>query len=260
MPLSMSRSRTRARTTKRRVRSRSGASSGSRYKSGDANMIGQIMVPRGGVGGDTFKLTRITSLNPVWNTQDGLQAGTIVTSGPGTEDIVIQQFVSLSLLPNFADVKSLFSQYKITELEYHLINCVATDVNITQGGGVTLNTSQRNLPVYFGAQNDLLNPASKLQCQQEEGVVLRDYMNGGKPFICKIKNPTYFVPVISNLTTLATSPAQESNGWLSTDDDLVQYRGFFLCLENAASLFGGASLQQVFNMRVKVSMIFRGVR
>jgi len=219
-------------------------------------MTSAIMIPRGGLGGDTFKFSRICTLGDVFNTIDGTSSGTIVSAG--TPHVINQQFFTLDLLPGYTDFTNLFSQYKVKSLTYHLINCNFTDINIVQASGMTLGTNARNLCVYLGKQNDVLNPTTLAQVQSEEGVVMRDLANDGKPFIVTIKNPTYFVPAVDNASGL--TQAVEQNGWLDTGSSAIPYRGFFCLVEQAFGTFGGGSLQRVFTQRVKVELEFRGVR
>lgn len=250
---SRSRSRSVARSTRKRSRS-AGRTSG--YKSNARNMTGQIMIPRGGLGGNTFVFSRICTLGDVFNTIDGTAAGAIVSAV--NPHVVNQQFFTLDLLPNYTDFTNLFSQYRVKELTYHLINCNFTEVEIAQGTGLTLGTNARNLCVYLGKQNDVLTPTTLAQVQSEEGVIMRDYANDGKPFIVKIKAPTYFVPAVDSTATLVQ--AQESSGWLDCTADDIAYRGFFALVEQAFGSFGGATLQRVFTQRVQVTLEFRGVR
>lgn len=249
-----SRSRSRSRSAKR-SRSKSRSRSGG-YKSNSRNMTGQIMVPRGGLGGHSFTFSRICTLGDVFNTIDGTASGTALSAA--SPHVVNQQFFTLDLLPNYTDFTNLFSQYRVKSLTYHLINCNYTQVEIAQGTGITLGTNARNLCVYLGKQNDVLTPTSLAQVQSEEGVIMRDYANDGKPFIVTIKSPTYFVPAVDSTTTLVQ--AQESSGWLDCTADDIAYRGFFCLVEQAFGTFGGATLQRVFTQRVQVTLEFRGVR
>jgi len=192
----------------------------------------------------------------VFNTVDGSSTGAIVNAG--SPHIFNQQFFTLDLLPNHTDFTNLFSQYRVKSMTYHLINCNYTDIQIAQGSGMTLATNARNLCVYLGKQNETLSPSTLAQVQSEEGVIMRDYVNDGKPFIVTVKNPTYFAPAVDSTSTLVQ--AVEQNGWLDTLADDIPYRGFFCCVEQAFGTFGGVNLQRVFTQRVSVTLEFRGVR
>jgi len=216
------------------------------------------MVPRAGLNSNTITIRRIGNVSPIYNTTDGTVGGTVVSAG--SPNVVHQGFVTLNLLNDTAELTGLFSQYKITEIEYHILNSNYTDISITQGSGMTLGTAQRNLPVYLGAQNDLLSPATVAQAQQEQGVIMRDYVNQGKPFILKIKNPTYFTPAISDVGGVVNQ-ATESRGWLNTQNTNIAYRGFFFAIEGASPTFSGSATPQVMcTVRAKVTMQFRGIR
>lgn len=219
-------------------------------------MTGTIMVPRGGLSGDTFTFSRICTLADVFNTVDGDGSSAIVSAG--SPHIFNQQYFTLDLLPNYTDFTNLFSQYRVKSLTYHLINCNMTEIAIQQGTGMTLATNARNLCVYLGKQNETLSPSTLAQVQSEEGVIMRDYVNDGKPFIVTVKNPTYFAPAVDSSSSLVQ--AVEQSGWLDTLAADVAYRGFFCCVEQAFGTFGGASLQRVFTQRVQVTLEFRGVR
>lgn len=254
---SLSAIRKRARS-KSRARLQSRRSLGRRFKSDDANMTSQIMVPRAGLNSNTVTIRRIGNVSPVYNTNDGTVSGTVVSAG--SPNVVYQGFVTLNVLNDIAEFTGLFSQYKITEIEYHIINANYTDVNIAQSTGMTLGTAQRNLPIYMGAQNDLLSPATVAQAQQEQGVIMRDYVNQGKPFILKIKNPTYFTPAISDVGGVVAS-ATESRGWLNTQNTNIAYRGFYFAVEGASPTFSGSATPQVMcTVRARITMQFRGVR
>lgn len=244
---SQSRSRSRSRTPYRAP-----------FKSDDANMTSIIMVPRAGLNSNTITIRRIGNVSPVYNTTDGTVSGTVVSAG--SPNVVYQGFVTLGLLNDVSEFTGLFSQYKITEIEYHIINTNYTDVQIAQQTGMTLGTAQRNLPIYMGAQNDLLSPATVAQAQQEQGVIMRDYVNQGKPFILKIKNPTYFTPAINDVGGVVAL-ATESRGWLNTQNTNIAYRGFYFAVEGASPTFSGSATPQIMcSVRARITMQFRGVR
>jgi len=56
----------------------------------------------------------------------------------GSPNVVYQGFATISLRPDATDCTNLFSQYRITEVEYHIINSNYTGVEISQGIGMTL--------------------------------------------------------------------------------------------------------------------------
>ncbi len=60
-----------------------------------------------------------------------------------------QGFVTLGLLNDVAEFTGLFSQYNITEIEYHIINTNYTGVEINQATGMTLDTAQGYVCVGF---------------------------------------------------------------------------------------------------------------
>lgn len=249
-----SRSRSRAPTrTRKRLRSMSAS------RSADTNISSTIMVPRSVAQGPVYTFTRWCNISSVYGTSDGSSTGTVVTAV--APDVIYQGLVTLNLLPNQSDFTNLFSQFKITELEYHFINQVYTEVNVTQAGGVTpATTTARNVPVYILAQNDPLNTTTIQQMQQEQNVIIRTFTNDGKPFILKVKKPTYYS--CSTDGTLIISNAEEKNGWLDTSTAAaVQYRGMALGIENAYGLLGGpVTAFPAMSGRVKMTIQFKGVR
>ena len=216
------------------------------------------MVPRSGLMGPTYKFTRWCDISNVYATTDGSATGVAVTAV--APDTIYQGLVTLNLLPNQSDFTNLFSQFKITELEYHFINTVMTDVDVGQTTGILNSAGLRNVPVYILAQNDPLNVASIQQLQQEANVIIRTYTNDGKPFILKVKKPTYYGSATDG--TLIVSNAEERNGWLDTQTAAgVQYRGMCLAIQDAFKLCGTpASAFTLMSGRVKMTLEFRGVR
>ena len=265
MPMSMAsstRGRKRARSgTTSRVRSRRSSRSAprSQARSDDLNMVSTIMRPRGGLTSDTFRFTRWCDVSNVYNTIDGTAGGTIVTAL--NNDTVFQSFISLANVPAASDFSNLFSQFKITALEYHLINFNFTDVNAPANANAVQNNAAKNTAVYIGSQNDTLGIASITQCQQESGVTVRDYVNMGKPLIVKIAKPTYKSSAVNNAGTQIID-AQDQSGWLDTQVAAsVPYRGFYMGIQSAFQATGQAVVvMPLYTLRCKVSMIFRGVR
>jgi hypothetical protein len=216
---------------------------------------------------NTFRFTRWCDVSSIWNTTDGTAGGTIVSSG--SPDTVFQGVISLNQIPDTSDFTNLFSQFKITALEYHLINTYVTEIsepnnsatfvqNLTLGGGY------RNTAVYIGAQNDTLGTTTIGQLQQEEGVVVRDLVNNGKPMILKIVKPTFNSASVST-TGSSLGTAIEMNGWLDTQSaGSVAYRGFFLGIQNAYSVSTAistpATAQPMYTVRCRITLEFRGVR
>lgn len=259
MPSGMSRGRSLYRAPSR---SRSRAPTRKRPRSvsrADTLLTSSIMVPRSVSSGPVYTFTRWCNISSVYGTTDGSATGTIVSVG--SPDVIYQGLVTLNLLPNQSDFTNLFSQFKITELEYHLINQVYTEVNITQSSGVTPSVpTARNVPVYILAQNDSLGTTTIQQMQQESNVIIRTFTNDGKPFILKVKKPTFFTPGFDGTSII--NNAEEKNGWLDTQTAAsVQYRGMALGIENAYSLLGApSSAFPAMSGRVKLTVQFRGVR
>ena len=54
----------------------------------------------------------------------------------GSPNAVYQGFATLNLCPDVTDFTNLLSQYRITEVEYHIINSNYTGVEISQGTGM----------------------------------------------------------------------------------------------------------------------------
>lgn len=240
-----------------RSRSRSAGPS-TRMKSDDANMVSQFIVPRGGLSSKTFTFTRWCDGATIYNTTDGTAGGAIVTAG--SPDIVSQHIAYLGLLPNSSEFTDLFSQFKILQLEYHIINAIATDLAGYQPTSIQSFTAPKNSAVYLGKQNDLLTPSTIAQCQQESGVVLRTFYNEGKPFIIKIKKPTNHGTVVNanNSVVVATN----STDWLDTQTaTIIGYRGMFFALDDAFSVTNAANtVVPVFTVRIKLTVAFKGVR
>lgn len=253
----LGRSRSRSRSMSRPSRKRSRGRSPSVRS--DVNLSSAIMVPRSVSSGPVYTFTRWCNISSVYGTTDGSSTGTIVSVG--SPDIIYQGLVTLNLLPNQSEFTNLFSQFKITELEYHFINQVFTEVNITQASGVTPSVpTARNVPVYILAQNDSLGTTTIQQMQQESNVIVRTFTNDGKPFILKVKKPTFFTPGFDGTSII--NNAEEKNGWLDTQTAAaVQYRGMALGIENAYSLLGAPSTAfPAMNGRVKMTVQFKGVR
>jgi len=222
-------------------------------------MVASFIVPRGGLSSKTFTFTRWCDGATIFNTTDGTAGGSLISAG--SPDIVAQSIAYLGLLPNSTDFTSLFSQFKITELEYHIINVIATELAVPQNLSVTSYTAAKNGAVYIGKQNDLLSPGSIAQCQQESGVILRTFYNDGKPFIIKIKKPTNHGTVVdaNNNVVVATN----TTDWLDTQTaGIVGYRGMFFGLDDAYSVINSpaATVVPVFSVRIKLTVAFRGVR
>jgi len=222
-------------------------------------MLSQLIVPRGGLSSKTFTFTRWCDGATIFNTTDGTAGGVIISAG--SPDIVAQSIAYLGLLPNSTDFTNLFSQFKITELEYHIINVIATDLAAYQPTSIQAFTTPKNSAVYLGKQNDLLSPGTIAQCQQESGVVLRTFYNDGKPFIIKIKKPTNHGTVVdaNNNVVVATN----TTDWLDTQTaGIVGYRGMFFGLDDAHSVINSptGTVVPVFSVRIKLTLAFRGVR
>jgi len=195
----------------------------------------------------------------VYTTQDGAAEGTVITSV--IPDIIYQGFVSLGLLPNATEFTNLFSQFRITELEYYIINAQTTDIVEGQSSGFTPTTSIRNTIVYMGKQNDVLSYTNGIQqMQQEEGVILKSFTNDGKPFILKVKKPTF--NALAATDTSSTVHGLYSGGWLDCQTATgVDYRGIYIGVQNAYTTFGAPTIAMpVMTVRVKLSLEFRGVR
>ena len=56
----------------------------------------------------------------------------------GSPNVVHQGFATINFCPDVTDCTNLFSQYRITEVEYHIINSNYTGVEISQGTGMPL--------------------------------------------------------------------------------------------------------------------------
>jgi len=216
------------------------------------------MRPAGGLLSPTYSFSRWCTGTSIFNTTDGTPGGPIVTAvQPNT---IAQQFITMSVVPNFTDFQALFSQYKITSLEFHLINFQFTDIVGQASGGPVLGTTPKNTAIYVGSQNDTLGFSTLAQCQQESGVVVRDYCNGGKPFIIKVGKPTYKSPGIDSSGAIVAD-AVDSAGWLDTAYNSIAYRGFFCGIENAYNVTGQPNtVVPLFSVRCKVNFVFRGVR
>ena len=120
----------------------------------DTNMVSTIMRPRGGLGSDTFRFTRWCDVSNVYSTVDGTIGGAIVNAV--NNDTIFQSFISLANVPAASDFSNLFSQYKITALEYHLINFNFSDVVGPTNAGAVNSGAPKNVAVYIGSQNDTL--------------------------------------------------------------------------------------------------------
>lgn len=242
-----------------RKRARS-ASAARTSRNEDTNLTTQNVIrPRGGLSSPTFRFTRWADVSSIYNTVDGTFTGAIVSAV--ANDTIFQGFISLGNIPGVTDFQNLFSQYKIIGLEYHFINNIFTEVNGPNTGPGPAVGGCKNVAVYLGSQNDVLGVAAITQLQQESGVVVRTFANGGKPMIVKIAKPTYKGTAID--TTGATiSSATDLDGWLDTQTAAaIPYRGFYLGIQSAFQASGSsATLMTLYSVRVKVSMIFRGVR
>jgi len=268
MPMSQKSNRGRKRS-RSKSRSRSRGPSRTRTKSDDQNMLSRVVVPRAGMSSkNIFRFTRWCDVSNIFNTNDGSAGGTLVTSG--LPDTIFQGVISLNQIPGTADFTNLFSQYKFTGLEYHLINVFCTEINLPANAALQVGNpstnSYRNVAVYIGAQNDTLGTASIQQIQQEEGVVVRDLINQGKPLMLKIAKPTYRSSAVDTSGT-DINTAVDLNTWLDTQTAAgVAYRGFYMGIQNAYSASTVVSTitqgvaQPMFSVRVKVMMEFRGVR
>ena len=68
-------------------------------------------------------------VSSICNTLDGTVSGTIISAG--SPNVVYQGFDTLNFGHDVADFTNLFSQYWITEVEYHIINSNYTGVKIS---------------------------------------------------------------------------------------------------------------------------------
>jgi len=244
-----------------RKRSRS-HSAASQERSDDRNMTQTIVRPRGGLNSNTFNFTRWTDVTSVYSTLDGTAGGTPVSAL--NNDVIYQGFMTLASMPGFAEFSNLFSQFKITGLEYVLINSMYTDI-VTPSNGTPPNTvfptSCKNCAVYIGSQNDILGVSAITQVQQESGVVVRDFVNMGKPLIVKVKRPTFKLDANDGPGNPQTGSA-DGSGWLDTNAaSAVAWRGFYIAIQSAFLACGSQSTAQpMYSVRCKVSMSFRGVR
>jgi len=196
---------------------------------------------------------------------DGTAGGVLVTAG--SPDTIFQGVISLNQIPGTSDFTNLFSQYRITGLEYHLLNAYVTELSEPINSGLTVGnpttSAFRNVPVYLGAQNDTLGTATIQQIQQEEGVVVRDLINQGKPLMLKIAKPTYRSSAVDTTGT-GIITAVDLNTWLDTQTAAgIAYRGFYMGIQNSFSASTAAlvaTAQPMYSVRCKVMMEFRGVR
>jgi len=146
-------------------------------------------------------------------------------------------------------------------LEYHFINNIFTDVVGPTNAGAVNTTAPKNVAVYVGSQNDLLGTSTITQIQQESGVIVRDFCNMGRPLIVKIAKPTYKGTSIDT-TGAVVSGSTDLNGWLDTQSGATTpYRGFYMGIQSAFQATGQATtLMPLYSCRVKVNLVFRGVR
>jgi len=250
-PYSMSRSRSRT-PSRKRSRSRSVG------RGDDRNMVASIIVKPGRSSGPTYKFTRWADAGAIYSTTNSLSSGTVITSG--SSDIIYQGFGYLSLLPNYAEFQALFSRYRVTEMEFHFINCMFTDV-VGQSNGINGTNSIRNFPVYIGAQQDTLGTTTIAQIQQEENCTVRDYVNQGKPFIVKVRKPTFVMPATDGLGVSIPQSVETNGEWIDTNSPDIPYRGVFLGCQDAWNALGQPTIaNRAFTIRIKLTLEFKGVR
>lgn len=250
----MRRSRSRSRSVSRK-RTRSAGRSQSRGE--DRNLTSAIIVKPGSNGGRIYKFSRWCDGSPLYSTLNSTSSGTVITSN--SPDIIFEGFGKLDLLPNYAEFQALFSQYRITEMEYHFLNCMYTNV-IVDSNGVNGANTIRNFPVYVGTQRDVLQSKTITQMQQEDGVTVRDYVNNGKPLIIKVKKPTIYMPALDPTTTIPFS-VEKWGEWIDTENPSICYRGVYLGMQDAWNSLGQPSTaNRAYTVRIKLTLEFRGVR
>lgn len=255
MPLSKSkRSRSSSRPRLSLKRGRSGGRISRR--SDDTNMTAAIIM-KSGQSGRTYKFSRWCDGSPIYSTLNSTSGGIVITSN--SPDIIFEGFGKLDLLPNFSEFQALFSQYRITEMEYHFLNCMYTSVDVISNGTNGSNTI-RNFPVYVGSQKDVLQSKTISQMQQEEGVTVRDYVNNGKPLVIKVKHPTIYMPALDPTTTVPFA-VEKSGAWIDTESPSICYRGVYLGLQDAFNSLGQPTVaNRAYTVRIKLTVEFKGVR
>lgn len=205
----------------------------------------------------TYKFTRWADLGAIYSTTDSQPASPCITAA--APDVIAQLYCQLSNLPNYAEFQALFSQYRITEMEFHFLNCMFTEVNGPQTG-INGNNLIRNFPVYIGQQKDILGFNTINQMQQEEGVTVRDYVNNGKPLIIKVKYPSVNEDA-QNGAGAGVIAAQVSSPWIDTTVPDIAHRGIYLGLQDCFNSLGQPTFaNRAYTMRVRLSLEFRGVR
>jgi len=216
-----------------------------------------VIIRRPGSLNHIYKFTRWADLGAVYSTADSQAAGALITAV--APDIIAQIFCQLSSLPNYSDFQALFSQYRITEMEFHFLNCMYTEVNGPQPGVNGLNLI-RNFPVYIGQQKDVLGFNTINQMQQEDGVTVRDYVNNGKPLIIKVTNPSVN-ETAQNGAGVGVIATQSVSPWIDTSVPDIAHRGVYLGLQDAWNALGqpGAA-NRAYTIRVRLTVEFRGVR
>jgi len=255
MPAKRSRSRSAQRGAFRRLRGAGG--SYRRNLNLDRNLNSGVVIRKPGSMGEVYKFSRWADLGAIYSTVDSQAASAVITAA--NPDVIAQLFCQLSSLPNYSDFQALFSQYRITEMEFHFLNCMYTEVNGPQPG-VNGSNLIRNFPVYIGTQTDVLGFNTINQMQQEDGVTVRDYVNNGKPLIIKVSKPSINTPAQDGAGA-AVIAAQRTGEWLDTSFPAVAYRGVYLGLQDAWNSLGQpATANRAYTIRVRMSLEFRGVR
>ena len=230
---------------------------GSMSRREDKNLSSAIIVKPGSNGGRIYRFSRWCDGSPIYSTLNSTSGGIVITAN--SPDIIFEGFGKLDLLPNYAEFQALFSQYRVTEMEYHFLNCMYTSVDVVSNGTNGSNTI-RNFPVYIGTQRDVLQSKTIAQMQQEDGVTVRDYVNNGKPLIIKVKKPTIYMPALDPTTTVPFSV--ETHGqWIDTENAACCYRGVYLGMQDAFNSLGAPTVaNRAYTVRIKLTLEFRGVR